>query len=421
MDSSPAAGARAYYAAFFAGAWVRRMVAFVVVLYGYNVLGGGRWSGLLYFCLVGPYLLSVWAGRFIDVSSKRVVLHGTSALAVLLLVALTVCVGRGGLPSRPWLIAALIGGYGVVAAVAFPAFLTVVPDVFGCTQVSRASAVTNVLSMLCHVCGPLTVALIRWRLSWWPVFAAFAAISAAGWAWLAAVPLPSDRRGAASDRARRAPAAGLAVVCRTQPGLVSILLALVVFSVVVAGPLEVLAPLFGQVAGGGGALGTGGFVAVGGIGLFLGAICALRLVERPRLGTWLCGAGVMGSVLLVAMTWAPVWCAFVVFFCAGLLGGVFTSLCVAGIQARAPDQDRGRILGLYSLILGGAPALGGYVSGKLVDAVGIPAAIRAVFGVAAAAYVLLYLCRADLRDTSSAANGIASPAPLEAAAVGTAT
>jgi hypothetical protein len=345
------------------------------------------------------------------------VLHATSGLAVGLLALLAAAVLVGGEHPAPWLIALLIGAYGVIASIAFPAFLTVAPHVFGATRLGHASAITNVLSMFCHVCGPLTVALMRWHLPWWPVFAVFVVISAFGWACLLAVPLPLAPVASASVAPTAPLARGVWTLCREQRGLVAILLALAVFSILAAGPLEVLAPLFGQLAGGGSALYAGLFVAVGGVGLSVGAILALRVVGRRRVGAWLCGSGVLGTLLMVTMTYAPGGWRFVVFFFGGVLGGVFTSLCLAGIQARAPDADRGRILGLYSLILGGTPALGGYVSGRLVDLVGVVPATRLMFGVAAVGYLLLYLSHADLRDTASAAGNSSDPHTAADAAV----
>jgi len=101
------------------------------------------------------------------------------------------------------------------------------------------------------------------------------------------------------------------------------------------------------------------------------------------------------------MTFVPLPAAFVCFFLGGFLGGVFNSLSVAGIQSHAPDALRGRVLGLFTLIIGAIPALGGLASGALIEASGTVFTMRVAFGVAVVAFALLYFVQPALRQEPS--------------------
>lgn len=391
----------AYYTAFFASACLRRIVAYVAVLYGFEVLGGGVWSGLFYLCLVLPYVLSVYAGSVIDTSSKQRVLQVSSALPVLILGLLAGTDYWGWLgpgAAQGWLMAALIGGYGIASAFAYPAFLAVIPDLVDRAVLGRATAMVNVLSMLCYVCGPLVVGLLRPHLSWSGLFAALAGAALLSWILLWFVRLPAHEPAAAPTESEWQRLRALLTYCRQHAGLLALLVAAGVFAGFIVGPLEVLGPLFAQDPLGYAPLRASLFMAAGGIGLLVGAIAALWLVGRGRLGAWLCGSGVGGGLLMLTMTVTPAWAAFPLFFLGGFLGGMFNSLSLAATQERAPDHLRGRVLGLSTLILGATPALSGLATGALISAVGTVVAMRVIFAVVIAAFVILYLKQPALSD-----------------------
>jgi MFS family permease len=399
---------RSYYAAFFISGWLRRMVAYTAVLYGFEVLGGGQWSGLLYVALVAPYLLSVYAGSVIDASSERAVLRVTSSVVVFLLLLLAVATRSSfqAAPVHGAIVAGLILGVGATAAFAYPAFLSAIPGLQPPSGLGRATALVTVLSMLCYVCAPLVIGGLRKFLPWPGVFLGLAAIASLGSLLQRTIPfaarpkpLSSDSRGvSAADE----PARSLFPLGSLGSPVLALLAVAALFSACAAGPLEVFAPLFGHEIGGGDPWRGGLFIAVGGLGLLAGAVVALRLVNRVAVGAWLCGCAAAGGALLIAMTYAPAGPAFALFFAAGIVGGIVNALCLSGIQARAPAALRGRVLGLFSLILGGTPALGGWAAGKLAHALGLVSAMRSTFGVVSVLFVLLFAAVPELRQRRAA-------------------
>jgi predicted MFS family arabinose efflux permease len=387
-----------YYAAFFADALLRRILTYAVVIYGVEQLGGGRWAGLLYFCLVVPYLLSVHAGCLIDRRSKNRLLQTTAAGAMVLMLILAGA-DFSGLPIAGAATFVFLT-YGILSAFAFPALIAAAPDVAPPDKAGHATVMINTLSMLCHVCAPLMTGLLRVTLSWPSFFVALAGLAGVKWLTLRAVRLP-DRPGAEGDG--RAHLRELYQFFRSDRTFASLMLAIACFSGLIIGPLEMLMPLFAEKGLQLSPVPAGAFLAVGGVGLALGAFAALRLAGRPREGAWLTGSAAGGAVLIGAMTWVPAPAAFVLVFAGGMLGGVFSSLGISWTQRLAPAPLRGRIMGLFTLILGAPPAMGGALAGAMTDALGPVATIRLFFFAAAVVFAVFFAMLKALRHSAHGA------------------
>ena len=397
-----------FYAAFFTDAVLRRMITYAVVLYGAEVLGGGQWAGLLYLCLVLPYLLSLHAGSVIDHSARRRVLQITAASTLALMLVLAGA-EQCGTP-HGLVIAAVILVYGIVSAFAYPAFVAAVADVAERERIGHSTVVVNILAMLSHVCAPVAVGLLRMNLAWPALFGVFAALAAASWLALAGARLPRTTPPADTTTVRER-LRELYVFCREHPSLPSLLLAIAAFSGLVVGPLEVLTPLFAENPLGLPPLRAGAFLAAGGLGLVAGAFGALKLVGRVNLGAWLCGCGVAGGLLIIVMTFAGTNAAFGLFFTAGALGGVFSSLAIAGTQARASDALRGRVMGLFTLILGAPPAIGGALAGAMSDTFGTVTTIRVFFTTVAVVFAVFFVTLKSLRPRTTSVADAGTPRP----------
>lgn len=389
---------RLYYTAFFADALLRRILTYAVVIYGVEQLGGGRWAGLLYFCLVVPYLLSVHAGCLIDRHSKNRLLQTTAGGAVGLMIILAAADFTHLPPGVPATVAFL--GYGILSAFAYPALIAAAPDVAPPHQTGHATVIINTLSMLCHVCAPLITGLLRVTFSWPGFFLVLAGLAGVKWAALRAVRLP-DRPGAEGDG--RAHLRELYQFCRSNRAFSALMLAIACFSGLIIGPLEMLMPLFAEKGLQLSPVPAGAFLAVGGLGLAIGAFAALRLAGRPQEGTWLLGSAAGGALLISAMTWVAAPAAFVLLFAGGMLGGVFSSLSICWTQRLAPGHLRGRIMGLFTLILGAPPALGGALSGVLADVIGPIATIRIFFTGVTVVFVVFLATLKSLRSAEGGA------------------
>jgi MFS family permease len=129
------------------------------------------------------------------------------------------------------------------------------------------------------------------------------------------------------------------------------------------------------------------------LSLIAGGITALALRQRVHHGGVILGGIVVGGVVfawlgqightaLSATALAGV----------GLAGGLVISLVVAGIQARAPEALRGRVMGMYAITSQVVPALSGVMAGLMVHNVELTRAI-ATTGLALAGATLLAASR----------------------------
>lgn len=201
----------------------------------------------------------------------------------------------------------------------------------------------------------------------------------------------TDRAG---DRPRMRPIADMGeafAVARRDPVLLSLLASKATFAMGagIVGLLAVLATE--ELNGGDGA--TGLLVAARGVGVALGPIVAARLVgpSLARVLTLCGGAGLSFGACYLGLSVAPALAfAVALAFLAHLGGGAQWTLSTYGLQRRAPDHLRGRILagdfGIVTLII----TLSNLAAGALAGAVGARPAI-AVFALLAVAASIVYL------------------------------
>ncbi len=405
---------RGYYAAFFADTLLRRVMTYAIVLYGAEVMGRGAWAGVLYVCLVAPYLLSIYAGSLIDTLPRVRVVRQASVAAIVLMAAFTALT----YPAHPqaWLIAAILFIYGIVSALAYPAFFAGVADLAEPDRLAHSTIVMNVLTLASQIGGPIFVGVLRAFLSWPSFFVAATALAALQLVALHNVPdgRPTMGRRSFAEVARSpwSDMAELRAYTRKHPTLSTLVLAVTLFSTLAIGPIEVLVPLFAAKNLALSSAAAGMFMALGGIGLVIGALGALKVVGRVRAGAWICASALVGGIAIILMTVSPALVVFALYLTAGIAAGVFSSLSLAAIQEASTAELRGRVLGLFSLVLGAPPAIGGAISGLLSDSIGSAAALRIFCGIGGAAFLLLYATRPALRGAAGCApSGDENPAP----------
>lgn len=196
-------------------------------------------------------------------------------------------------------------------------------------------------------------------------------------------------RGDRSTRDRMRPIADMREAlgyARRDSVLLSLLASKATFAMG-AGIVGLLAVLVTEELGGGDRE-TGIMIAVRGGGVGLGPLIASRFVSGSLSRVlWVCGwSGAVFGVCYLGLSVAPgLLIALALVFVAHLGGGAQWTLSTYGLQARAPDHVRGRILagdfGIVTLII----TVSNLVAGVLADAVGVrpTIALFAVLGVAA--------------------------------------
>ncbi len=154
------------------------------------------------------------------------------------------------------------------------------------------------------------------------------------------------------------------------------LLALIAVPSVLARPYVQLMPIFARDILDRGSAGYGLLMAASGIGALVGALVTASLGAHRRRGPLLLIVAFALGAALIAFAESS---SFALSMClAAVLGGTSTlmmSLTNSLLQGIVPDDMRGRVLSVYTLIAGGLMPLGSMVLGSAGAAIGVPLAV----------------------------------------------
>src|SRR5215216_1368400 len=344
-----------------------QLTAVAVPVQVYELTGSSFWVGMLGLVgLVPLVMFGLWGGAVADAVDRRLLLLGSSltlwgCTGGLLVAAL---LELASLPLLLGLVAVQAAGFAVASSTRG----AIVPRVLPVPLVPAANTLSFTASNVGMVLGPLLAGLILAR---WSFAAAYAAdlviFTFALYAALRLPPLPPA--GAAIVPGLRSVAEGLAFIA-TRPVLL-LSFAVDIAAMVLAMP-RALFPETAERLGGRGA--AGWLYAAIAIGAVLAGLSSGWIGRVRRQGVALVGA-VIGWGLAVAA--------------AGLVGSLWTMvllLAVAGaadlvsavyrqtiLQTYAPDEMRGRMQGVFIVVVAGGPRLGDLRAGATAAAFGVTA------------------------------------------------
>src|SRR5215470_17733884 len=105
--------------------------------------------------------------------------------------------------------------------------------------------------------------------------------------------------------------------------------------------------------------------------LHLGALGA----RRPPIAVMFAMATLALSSLILLSTVRAFWLAAVMLYCTGLFGLVLVASCNTAMQLLAPDELRGRVMSLYTLVWGGVFPIGAFLVGAVSERWGVGASL----------------------------------------------
>jgi MFS family permease len=348
------------------GTWMQTVAVGVLVT---ARTGRPGWTGLVAAAAFLPIgLLSPVGGAMADRFDRRVWLFVTTVGETLFAAALAVVTATGH--ATPAEVTALVFGGGAMSAIGFPAYQAMLPSLVPERELGAAIYLSSAQYNLGRVVGPALagLAIVVGGYSW--AFAINAISFVAVLVALGLVQLPPavrlrvneslGRRLAQGARASmQNPAARLAI------GLISIV-------AVTASPFIALVPAMALKAFHSKAGGTAVLVTAQGVGAVLGALALTPLANRYGRQAVLLADLVAVSLLLVAYSLSPnLWVGAVALMLTGaayigVLAGTNTL-----IQLHAPDNMRGRMLGIYMMALGVLYPIGALAQGAIANLVGI--------------------------------------------------
>lgn len=371
-----------------AGTWMQSAAQGYLV---YELTQSPAFLGYVGFASGLPaWLFTLYGGVAADRLPRRTVLLITQSAMMLLALLLAGLVFVGAV--RPWHILAITFGLGVANAFDSPARLAIVADLVDREEMTNAIAMNALMFNLATVVGPALAGMVyaAFGPAWSFAFNGFSYLAVI--AALLLMRLPNHRRTSSNERVAQQLRKGFrytvqSPVIRT---LVINIGALSLFGM----SLLVLLPAWAVDVLGGDVRTNGFLLASRGVGALVGALMIAYLGHRVVRGRlWTAGTLLLPPALTVFALWHWVPAALATLVLVGWSFIVIANISNALIQTSVPDELRGRVLSIYTMVFFGSMPLGSLWIGQLAERISAPGAVlinAAVLGLSA----LLLLWRA---------------------------
>ena len=327
--------------------------------------------GLIGTLQFGPILvLSVVTGAVADRLPKRRVLLATQAILAVLALVLAALVATGVV--RYWHVGVVAMLAGVVMAFDAPARQSYLAELVGKGDLVNAVALNSAAFNAARIVGPAVAGLVIARFGVVPAFVVNAVgILGVG---VALFTLPAGQTVARRSAGMRAEIAeGVRYAARTP--MIRLLLGLVFVVSITVFNFSVYVPLLARQVLGLGAEGFGFLMAALGVGAVAGALTVgFWRGPEPPLRLLVAAAAITLASLFSLSGARHVGAAVPLLFVTGFFGLVLVASCNTRLQLAAPDELRGRVMSLYTLVWGGVFPIGAFCVGAISEAWGVSTA-----------------------------------------------
>ncbi len=367
-----------------AGTWMQTVAQQWLV---FSLTRSEAWLGIVAGASAIPYVaFAVWGGQIADRHSRRSILIWTQVFPMVLAFVLAALATNRWVPVQAWHIAALAALLGVVNAFNMPAQQAFVSDI-----VDERNALGNAIALnalrfnIARFLGPILAGTVLVKAG------AAACFALNGLSYIAVIislvmirPRPFVRQ----DRDLSV-WQGFVYIRQTRPVLRVIMLIGVasLFAWSVSTLYPVFAERFGKGAGGFSAI-----MALNGIGAAVGGLTVAGIGNRvPRRLLVYGGGFLFSATLLLLLTAMPTY--YLLLACLVLSGFAMIIFGISAnimVQEQVPDELRGRVMAVYSLVFGGLMPVGGLEIGFLAEQIGAVAAVRINAALALAAVAALF-------------------------------
>jgi MFS family permease len=351
----------------------------------YDLTHQSKWPALVSAAQILPtFLLGAWGGALADRWPKRKLIFVTQSAYLLLALVLT---GLAfGNVITPMQLLVVTAASGVVQAVDLPARLAFVMDMTGREDLINAVGLNSLMFNVARAVGPAAAGLLLNWLQPWACFLANAlSYAAVLWA-LACMDIAGSVRVTDPTGGIRLMLEGFAYLVRRRE---------LAFLVMLAGttaffgwPFVSLLPALARDELASSQSGYSWMVSGTGIGALIAAwvVATFGSVGHARilirLGVAMVSLALVGLGVVENLIGAIV--------CCGLLGCgliLFLATSQSVVQLSTGDHNRGRVMGIWAMMLSGAVPLGNLIAGPAADQWGVPL-ILCLLGVACGASAL---------------------------------
>lgn len=344
----------------------QQMTSVTVAVQVYRITGSSLDVGLVgAFALVPLVVFGLYGGAVADVVDRRLVMLWTSVGLALLSVVLFV---QAAADLRSvWLLYLVVAAQSALFAVNNPARSAAIPRLVGAELLPAANALQQVTFNLGFTAGPLLAGVLIALVG---VDAAYAVdvltFAAALWAVLRLPPIPP--LGAVPGQ--RAGFASVLEGLRFLRGRKDVLMTFLVdINAMVFGMPRALFPAVAGLFFAGGAGTVGLLSAAPAFGAMLGAAFSGRLTSVRRQGLAVLIAVTVWGLSIAAFGLVRIlWIAVLLLAVAGAADMVSAVFRMTILQSATPDALRGRLQGVFIVVVAGGPRLGDVEAGAVASA-----------------------------------------------------
>jgi MFS family permease len=336
----------------------------------YRLTGSAALLGAMGFASQIPvFLLAPLGGVIADRGNRRRTLVITQTAAMVLagvLAALTLTE-----VVRVWHLFALGAALGVVNAFDIPARQAFVVEMVERPDVMNAIALNSAMFNGARIVGPAMAGVLVAGIGEGWCFFANSVSYLAVIAGLLAMRVPPSAAHPESTSALTRILGGFQFVRHTAP--IRVLLLLLGLVSLVAMPYAVLMPVFADQVLHVGARGLGILMGASGVGALIGALSLASRGELRGLGRWVAVAmGGFGFALIAFAMSRTFWLSTALLVPVGTCMMVQMSASNTLVQAMVPDELRGRVMSIYSMMFMGMAPVGALLAGSLASRFGAP-------------------------------------------------
>jgi MFS family permease len=349
------------------GTWMQSMAQAWLV---YRLTGSSLLLGSVGFASQFPvFLVAPLGGIVADRYNRQRVVICTQIASMILALALAFLTLTGRV--HVWHIFVLAALLGVVNAFDIPGRQAFLVDMVGKEDLMNAIALNSSMFNGARIVGPAIAGILVAKLGeGWCFFGnGVSYIAVIVGLMMMRVQGPAHRASPASPWAHTIE--GFRFVRQTAP-IRAILLLLGLVSLV-AMPYTILMPIFADKILHGGARGLGILMGATGVGALLGALTLAARSGVQGLGRWVAlSCGGFGVSLILFSLSRNFWLSTILLLPVGFGMMLQMSSSNTLIQAMVPDQLRGRVMAVYSMMFMGVAPFGAFLGGALADRLGAP-------------------------------------------------
>ena len=353
-----------------AGTWMQDVAQKWLV---WEVTHSPKWLGIVSGANAIPFVVfAIWGGQIADRYSRRTILVWTQTIAMLLAFVLALLASRfSPAPLQAWHIAVISGLSGIVNSFNMPAQQAFVVDMVDDRKLlGNAIALNSLRFNLARILGPILAGIVLVKVGSSACFflngLSFIAVIIS----LLMIHLPpfsrAEKSGSVLDGFR---------YVRETHSILRVML-LIGAASIFTWPLSTLFPVFADIYKVG-SRGYSAMMAANGLGAAIAGLVLAWVGARVSGKMKVYGGAVLFCISLLLLSWANLyWLALACLVLSGFAMIVFGISSQIKVQEEVPDELRGRVMAVYSLVFNGLFSVGGLEIGYLAEHLHAPLAVR---------------------------------------------